>query len=94
MASYLTIPEIVESEPLLSISPGADGVTFGVVIALGDTVVRLVHSNGIGEHIPLVVLTTDTQILALDSVYVTEISLATQQSEAYVTFSAQAVRFV
>jgi hypothetical protein len=94
MASYLTIPDLVESEPMLSLVAGSDGVTFSVVIALGDTAVRLVHSQGVGEHLPLVVLTTDTQILALDSVYVTEISLAAEHSEAYVTFSAQAVRFV
>jgi hypothetical protein len=71
MAYYLTIPEIVESEPILSLTAGSDGVTFSVVIEIGDTAVRLVHSNGIGEHIPLVVLTTDAQIIALDSVYVT-----------------------
>ena len=94
MAYYLTIPDIVESEPLLSITPGSDGETFGVVIGIGETAVRLVHANGIGEHIPLVVLTTDAQIIALDSVYVSEITLVTQQSEAYVTFSAEAVRLV
>ena len=94
MAYYLTIPEIVESEPILSFTAGSDGVTFSVVIEIGETAVRLVHANSIGEHIPLVVLTTDAQIIALDSVYVSEITLVTQQSEAYVTFSAQAVRFV
>ncbi len=94
MAFYLTIPDLVESEPLLSLTPGSDGKTFSVVIAVGDTAVRLVHSHGIGEHLPLVVLTTDSQILALDSVYVTEISFAAGHSEAYVTFNAQDVRFV
>ena len=94
MAYYLTIPDIVESEPLLGLTAGSDGVTFSVAIGIGETAVRLVHANGIGEHIPLVVLTTDAQIVALDSVYVSEITLVAQQSEAYVTFAAQAVRFV
>ena len=93
MASYLTIPEIVESEPLLSLSPSHDGVTFGVMIAFGDTAVRLMRANTNGEHIPLVVLTTDHQILALDSVYVTEV-MTGSQSDAQITFVAQAVRFV
>ena len=79
---------------MLSLVAGSDGVTFSVVIEIGDTAVRLVQSHANGEHIPLVVLTTDSQILALDSVYVTDISLASQQSEAYVTSGAQAVRFV
>ena len=94
MASYLTIPDLVESKPLLGVTAGSDGLTFSVVIETGDTAVRLFHSHEIGEHIPLVVLTTDSQILALDSVYVSDITLVTQQSEAYVTFAAQAVRFV
>ncbi len=93
MASYLTIPEIVESEPLLSLSPSHDGVTFSVLIALGDTAVRLMRANVDGEHIPLVVLTTDAQILALDSVYVTAIQMDAP-NYAEVTFGAQAVRFV
>lgn len=93
MAYYLTIPEIVESEPLLSLSPSHDGVTFGVMIAFGDTAVRLMRANTNGEHIPLVVLTTDHQILALDSVYVTEV-MTGSQSDAHITFVAQAVRFI
>lgn len=41
MAYYLTIPEIVESEPMLSVTPSHDVLTFGVLIAMGDTAVRL-----------------------------------------------------
>jgi hypothetical protein len=93
MAYYLTIPEIVDGEPMLSLSPSPDGVTFGVMIAFGDTAVRLMRANVNGEHIPLVVLTTDHQILALDSVYVTEVMTASQ-SDALITFVAQAVRFI
>lgn len=36
MAYFLTIPEMVESEPILSLAPSPDGVTFGVLIAIGD----------------------------------------------------------
>jgi hypothetical protein len=94
MALALTIPDIVESEPLHSVSPAPDGVTFTVVMDAGNTTVRLMRAHESGEHLPLVVLTTDNQILALDSVYVTEVSVSSQNSAAQVTFLAQAVRFV
>lgn len=93
MAYYLTIPEIVESEPMLSLSPSPDGVTFTVLIALGDTAIRLMRASADGEHIPLVVLATDAQFLALDSVYVTEVLMGAP-THAEVTFAAQAVRFI
>jgi hypothetical protein len=94
MSAYLTIPEIVESEPILSLSPAPDGVTFSVYIDVGDTVVHLTRVYQDGLHLPLVVLTTDHQILALDSVYVTEVSFAGDSTAAHVTFAAQEVRFV
>ena len=94
MANYLTIPEIVDSEPLLSISAGHDGVTFRVMMNVGDTSIQLMRALVEGRHIPLVVLTTDSQILALDSVYVTDVTIAGNSSEAYVTLLAEAVRFV
>jgi hypothetical protein len=94
LAFYLTVPEVVDSEPLLSLTADHDGVTFSVVIAMGDTAVQLMRVRDAGQNIPLVVLTTDSQILALDSVYVTDVSVAGQSSEAYVTFLAEAVRFV
>jgi hypothetical protein len=94
MGLYLTIPDIVESEVLHSLSPDHDGLTFRAVMDVGDAAVRLVRASEIGEHIPLVVLTTDAQILALDSVYVTEASISGQQPYAYFAFAAQAVRFV
>ena len=93
MAYALTIPEIVESEPMLSLSMNPDGRTFGITITAGDTAVRLMHASSTGQHLPLVVLTTDSQILALDSVYVTEFSIG-DQSVAHVTFQADAVRVV
>jgi hypothetical protein len=95
MASYLTIPDMVESEPLLSVSPSPDGVTFGIVIDAGNTAVQLMRANSDGQRIPLVVLTTDASILALDDVFVTEVSTSSGHPAAtYITFLAQAVRFV
>lgn len=94
MANYLTIPEIVDSEPLLSITSGHDGVTFSMAMNIGDTTVQLMRAQAAGQHIPLVVLTTDAQILALDSVFVTDVAVSGNSSEAYVTLLAEAVRFV
>ena len=94
MANYLTIPEIVESEPLLSVSAGHDGVTFNVAMNVGDTAVQLMRARDEGRLIPLVVLATDAQMLALDAVYVTDVTIAGDSSEAYVTLLAEAVRFV
>lgn len=94
MGLYLTIPDVVESEELHSVSPAPDGVTFTISLDHSNTVVQLMQANANGQHIPLVVLTTDAMILALDSVYVTEISIGTQGSPTVVTFLAQAVRFV
>lgn len=94
MAYYVTIPEMVEAEPMLSLTPHSDGRTFGVLIAVGDTAVQLLRANADGREIPLVVLTTDSQVLALDSVFVSGVQLSGEPAEhAYVTFAAQDVRF-
>ncbi|MDQ1423198.1 MAG: hypothetical protein QOD72_696 [Acidimicrobiaceae bacterium] len=95
MGLYLTIPDIVESEELLSVSAAADGVTFSVVMRVSDTAVRLMRAASNGEHLPLVVLTTDTQILALDSVYLTDVSpSAADDPVVQLTLAAEAVRIV
>jgi hypothetical protein len=93
MAMALTIPGIVECENVLSVT-AVDGVTFEVTIAVDDTLVRLLHAAADGEMIPLVVLTTDAQIYALDSVYVSAVTDSSQPPVAHVTFAAQAVRLV
>jgi hypothetical protein len=62
VGSYLTIPEIVDSEPLHSVSPGNDGHTFGVTMDVGNTALQLMRAHEEGRMIPLVVLTTDAQI--------------------------------
>jgi hypothetical protein len=95
VAVYLTIPEITESQELLSVTPAADGKSFGVMMAVSDTAIRLMRAGGNGEHLPLVVLTLDSQILALDSVYVTDVVQSAQPDPVVsLTFAAEAVRFV
>jgi hypothetical protein len=94
MGLYLTIPDFVESEPLQSLMADHDGLTFRVVMDVGDTAVRLVHASQNGQHFPLVILTTDSQIIALDSVFVSEATVFQQPPIAQLAFAAQEVRFV
>ncbi|MEP7115220.1 MAG: hypothetical protein ABI862_18300 [Ilumatobacteraceae bacterium] len=94
MGLYLTIPEVVESEEFVSLSADADRVTFRLVLELTQTATHLIRACEIGQNIPLVVLTTDAQILALDSVYVADFSTNDQQPYVQVTLQAQEVRFV
>jgi len=94
MAFYLTIPDVVESEPMLSVASSADGLTFGITINVGDTASRMMQAHADGRQIPLVVLTTDTQIIALDSVHVGEFWISGHPEVAYVSFAAEAVRFL
>jgi hypothetical protein len=95
VAVYLTIPDIVEGEELQSVSAAADGVTFTAVMAASDTAVRLMRAAANGENIPLVVLTLETQIMALDSVYVTDVSQSTgDRPLVQLDFAAEAVRIV
>jgi hypothetical protein len=92
VAPYLTIPDITESQELVSVSAAGDGKSFGVVMAVGDTAIRLMRAAADGEHLALVVLTLETQILALDSVYLTDASASADLVQ--VTFAAEGVRFV
>jgi len=92
VAAYLTIPEITEGQELQSVTAAADGKSFGVAMSVSDTAIRLMRVAADGEHLPLVVLTLEAQILALDSVYVVD---ASQSDElVQLTFAAQGVRFV
>jgi hypothetical protein len=95
VAVYLTIPDIVESIELLSMSTASDGVTFNASMTVSATAVRLVQAAAQGEHIPLVVLTTDTQIIALDSVYITNVQeTAGETPVVQFTLAAEATRVV
>ncbi len=90
----MTIPDLVESEELLSMSADTDGKTFRVAIRPEDTATRLMQAREKGQELPLVVLTTDAGMIALDSVYVADVVVGGQPPVAEVTFNAQAVRFV
>jgi hypothetical protein len=92
MGLYLTIPDMVDSEELVSLSPGSDRVSFTIVMSPSETLMHLMHACTTGQHIPLVVLTTDIQIIALDSVYVTEASM--NGGYGQVSLVAQEVRVV
>lgn len=94
MGLYLTIPDVVDSETLHSLTAGHDRLTFSVTLDAGDTAVRLMRFSQEGQNIPLVVLTTDSQIIALDSVFVTDVSVGGEPPVASLTFAAQEVRFV
>ena len=95
VAVYLTIPDIVESVELLSMSAASDGVTFSAVMTVDDTAVRLMQAAAKGENSPLVVLTTEAQIIALDSVYITDVEqTAGERPVVQLTFAAQAARVV
>ncbi|MEP7202155.1 MAG: hypothetical protein ABI894_06070 [Ilumatobacteraceae bacterium] len=86
---------MVECESLVALSADSDGITFRVILDVGDTALHLIGANETGQHIPLVVLTTDAQILALDSVSVTQFSMGGGQPPvAEITLQAQGVRFV
>lgn len=94
MAQYLNIPDMVESEPLHSVSPDPDRVTFNVVIDVGDTLTQLMRASDVGQHLPLVVLALDSGFIALDSVYVASVSMNAGDSTGQVTFQAQDVRHI
>jgi hypothetical protein len=89
----MTIPEITESEPLLSFGREPDGQTFGVLINAGETAVRLARANSWSEVIPLVVIALDGSMVALDDVLVSAVSFSGQNT-ADIRFNAGAVRFV
>ena len=94
MAQYLNIPDMVESEPLHSVSPDPDRVTFTVVIDVGNTLVQLMRASEIGQHLPLVILALDSGFIALDEVYVTSVSMSAGDSVGQVTFQAKDVRHI
>jgi hypothetical protein len=80
---------------LHSVSPGSDGRTFGLTMDVGNTALQLMRAHEQGQQLPLVVLSTDTQILALDAVNVTEVFISGHDpAAAYAALLAEAVRFV
>ena len=95
MALALTIPGVVDSQDLHSLHPEPDGVSFAVTFDYNDTATRIMDAFSRGEKYDLVVLTTDSGIMALDDVYVASASFAGGSSPAFLcSFQAQAVRWV
>jgi hypothetical protein len=90
----MTIPEITEAEDILSMSPDADGKTFHVTLKPSETVVRLGVAFERGEHLPLVVLATDTLMVALDDVFISALSYTADPADpiASISFLAREVR--
>jgi hypothetical protein len=96
VSSYLTIPEITESEPLQSVQVQHDNRSFVVVLSADSVAVRLNQAAQTGERLDLVVLTLESSIVALDNVYIvgSNFSQGDQGPLAELTFQAEAVRFV
>ena len=95
MALALTIPDVVESQELHSLHAEPDGVSFEVTFDYNDTATRIMDAFSRGTRYELVVLTTDSGIMALDEVYVASASFAGGSSPAFhCSFQAQAVRWV
>jgi len=95
MALALTIPGVVDSQDLHSLHPEPDGVSFEVTFDYNDTATRIMDAFARGAKYDLVVLTTDSGIMALDDVYVASASYAGGGSPVFhCSFQAQAVRWV
>lgn len=95
MALALTIPGVVDSQDLHSLHPEPDGVTFEMTFDYNDTAAAVSRALQTGERIELVVLTTDSGIIALDDVYVTSASYgAGDPAEFRCSMQARAVRWV
>lgn len=94
MGNYLTIPDVVDSEEIVSLQVGSDWRKLELILRVDAVATRLFHAASTGEWFPLVVLTTDSQILALDDVYVAAASMSAEPDElVHISLDAQAVRF-
>ena len=94
MALVLTIPGVVDSQDLHSLHAEPDGVTFEMTFDFNATSTAMMRALEIGERIELVVLTTDSGIVALDDVYVTSASYgAGDPAEFRCSMQARAVRW-
>jgi hypothetical protein len=95
MTLALTIPGVVDSQDLHSLHPEPDGVTFEITFDYTDTATAIMRALESGERLELVVLTTDSGIIALDEVYVTSASYsAGDPAEFRCSLQARAVRWV
>ena len=95
MTLALTIPGVVDSQDLHSLHAEPDGASFGISFDYNDTATRIMDAHSRGEKYELVVLTTDSGIVALDDVYVASAAYVGGSEPAFhCSFQAQAVRWV
>jgi hypothetical protein len=94
VGNYLSIPDVVDSEEIVALQSGADLRKWELTLPVDALSTRLFHAATNGERFPLVVLTTDSQILALDEVYVAQAWMSGAPNEfVHVELDAQEVRF-
>jgi hypothetical protein len=95
MTRVLSIPGVVDSQDLRSLHPEPDGVTFEMTFDYNDIAVKIMNAFSNGERIELVVLSTDSGIIALDDVYVASAAFAGGDSPEFrCAMQASAVRWV
>ena len=90
-------PEGEQVADLIAFSrePRPAWLSAGRTFDYNDTATRIMDAYARGEKYDLVVLTTDSGIMALDDVYVASASFAGGSSPAFLcSFQAQAVRWV
>lgn len=94
VGNYLTIPDVVDSEEILTLQAGADMRKWDLTLPVDALATRLFQAASTGERFPLVVLTTDSQILALDEVYITQAWVSAEPDQyVHIAMEAQEVRF-
>jgi hypothetical protein len=95
VAQYLTIPEVTDSEEIVSFGRGSSDRSFNVVINWGETANRLFQAANNGTQFSLVVLVVGDLMLALDDVYVSSVHTSGGENPLLaVTFDAAEVRVV
>ena len=94
VGNYLSIPDVVDSEEIIALQAGTDLRKWELTLPVDDLSTRLFRAASDGERFPLVVLTTDSQILALDEVYVAQAWMSGEpQQFVHIELDAQDVRF-
>jgi hypothetical protein len=94
MAAWLTIPEVTDGEELVGFSHH-DAHSFEVTLPGGATAAWLFHAAVRGTAVPLMVLTLDSGVLALDDVVVASAHATSGVDSDLMAFvlDAGAVRF-
>jgi hypothetical protein len=90
VSSYLTIPEVTDYEPLVSLNRGSSDKSFEIVVNAGQTAMWLWRTAADGRVIPLVVVATDGPMLALDDVVVAVATAGASEGDPYMAFTLDA----